>query len=175
MMKYFSVSFIPQKDDVPKQKFPLDLSLLQNPATVMRLFITIGFTAVMWFMGDTSVALFMLVSFLVMPFVANSIYRYSFISSTHKGKMIKRPVTVEFYADHLVYVLESDFNYKGIFQRHYGFDSLQQIYDFPGVFIFLFKNEGGVTIPKRAMNEDQISMVYNLVDNLFKNKYIKMK
>ena len=87
---------------------------------------------------------------------------------------MKRPITVDFYGDHLVYTLGSDNSYKGKSERHLGFDKLENIFDFNEAFIFSFTSEGGINIPKRAMSPEQIDMVYNLVENLFKNKYVKV-
>ena len=173
-MKYFSVSFFSEKNDVPKQKLPFDISIFQNPAMRIRIIITLVFAAVLFVMDSASVALFMVISFLIIPSIASNIYNNSYISSIYKSKTMKRPITVDFYGDHLVFTLESDLFYKGKSERHLGFDKLENIFDFNEAFIFSFKNEGGINIPKRAMSPEQIDMVYNLVENLFKNKYVKV-
>ena len=54
------------------------------------------------------------------------------------------------------------------------FDKLENIFDVNDAFIFSFKNESGINIPKRVLTPEQTEMIYNLVDNLFKNKYLKI-
>ena len=173
-MKYFSISFFSDKKDVPKQNFLFDISIFQNPAMKMRIIITIAFAAMMFMMSNASVAAFMIISFLAIPAITSSVYNNSYLSSIYKSKTMKRPVTVDFYGDHLVFTLERDLFYKGKSERHMPFDKLENIFDFNDAFIFSFKNESGINIPKRVLTPEQTEMIYNLVDNLFKNKYLKI-
>ena len=97
------------------------------------------------------------------------------MKSIFTSKLTTRQVNIDFYADHLVYILSPDNNYKGKNERHFGFDRVVNVFEFPNAFIFAFKDEGGVNIPKRALNEEQTDMIYNLIDNMFKDKFVLAK
>lgn len=174
-MKYFSVSFLPEKKDVPKQSVIPDIKSFMNPAFFIRLMITLLFSGFMWYASDESAAIFMFISFMIAPIVANNIYYFSYMKSIFTSKLTTRQVNIDFYADHLVYILSPDSNYKGKNERHFGFDRVVNVFEFPNAFIFAFKDEGGVNIPKRALNEEQTDMIYNLIDNMFKDKFVLAK
>ncbi len=173
-MKYFSVSFFQQKDDYPGFNLKRSLASLLNPEMMIRVVIGIFLAVAIYMTADASVAVFALISFLVIPVVANEIYNSSRVNSYFKYKITKRPITIDFYNDHIVYTFERNEKYKGIYERHYGFDTLQAVAEFEKIFNLAFKNES-VIIPKRALSEEQTQMVYNLIDNYFKDKYVKMK
>ena len=174
-MKYFSVSYLPKKGDVPKQKLIPDIKSFTSPAFLIRMLITLVFSGMMWYAQNESAAIFMFISFAVAPIVASNIYYYSYMKSYYTSLLTNREITVDFYDDHMVYMLSPDNNYKGKNERHFGFDKVVNVFEFPNTFIFVFKDEGGVNIPKRALNEEQTAMIYNLIENMFKNKYVIAK
>lgn len=173
-MKYFSISFNQQKQDMPKQSKKINLNSIKSPEKLIRMAISVIFAAGMFYMGEKEMAVFVLISFLLIPFVAKTVFNFSYVKSVYKSKLMNRTVSVDFYDDHLVYNYLPDSNFKGNSERHYGFDTLSNIFELPEMFIFVFGQQGGFNIPKRAINEEQMEMIFNLINNLFKAKYSKV-
>ena len=88
--------------------------------------------------------------------------------------MTRRPITVDFYGDHIVYKFGSTDRFRGTFEKHYAFSNVSSVIDSISSIAFSFGENDSVVIPKRALSYENIQMINNLIENLFKNKLVKV-
>lgn len=84
---------------------------------------------------------------------------------------IRKPMTVDFYDDHIVIKNYPDQYTKSHGERHYGFDTVAGIAENEGYFYFLFKSNNILIIPKNVLDEEKNEMIKNLISNLFMKIY----
>ena len=87
--------------------------------------------------------------------------------------MARRPITIDFYGDHIVYKFLSTERFKGSFEKHYAFSDVTGVVDSINSLAFSFGGKDSVIIPKRALDEESSQMIMNLIENFFKNKIVK--
>lgn len=170
-MKYFSVNYIPQKDDVIKRGFLPSLLALEK-GDAMKIISVIFLVAFAFYLKQYELAVYSLIAFLAIPKISKSIF-FSSQKKMSESDLMKRPVTVDFYGDHIVYIYNPTEKYKGVFERHFGFDKVTNVVDYRKFIAFIFKDNTSIFIPKRALDISQIEMIYNLITNLFSDRFIK--
>lgn len=174
-MKYFSVSFLPEKQDVNKKAILISIlfgdmkSKMLSRLIFICIFICFGF-----FMEQYELIYYSFLSFILIPKIAEIITVFSQIKKSNECLMARRPITVDFYADHIVYSFGSTERFKGSFERHYAFSDVTGVVDSTGSLAFSFGERDSVIIPKRALNNESSQMIGNLIENLFKNKLIRV-
>lgn len=174
-MKYFSVSFFPEKKDVNKKAILISIlfgdmkNKMLSKLIIICLFICFGF-----FMSQYELIYYAFLSFIVIPKIADIITVFSQIKKNNESHMAHRPVTVDFYADHIVYSFGSTERFKGNFEKHYAFRDVTGVVDSIGSLAFSFGERDSVVIPKRALSYENSQMINNLIENLFKNKLVKV-
>ena len=113
------------------------------------------------------IAIMAVVSF-VLPFMGNK----GFIKLREDSMIFKRETTVEFYDNHIVTKLLPDFQHKSQTEKHYGFDKINRVLESETNFYFAFSDNSLLIIPKRFISEEEFIMIKNLIENLFRNKYL---
>lgn len=103
-----------------------------------------------------------------LPFLGNS----EFSRLRAESSIFKRESTVEFYDDHIVTRLLPDGNFRSETEKHYGFDKIHRILESNNSFYFTFKDNSLLVIPKKYIGQDEYTMIRNLIENLFRNKYL---
>ncbi|MBQ3137406.1 MAG: hypothetical protein IJB74_08005 [Clostridia bacterium] len=174
-MKYFSVSFLPEKEDTNKKAILISILFGDEKKNLpVKLFVLCSFIAFSFFMKQYELIYYAFISLIVIPKIANIITVFSQIKSSNKLLMMKRPITVDFYGDHIVHIMGSTERFKGSFERHFPFSDVKAVIDSKLSLSFDFGEKGSVLIPKRALNSESIRMINNLIENLFKNKLVKV-
>ncbi len=174
-MKYFSVNFLPEKKDTNKKAifisvlFGEDKNKILSKLLLICIFVCLGF-----FMGQYELIYYAFLSFIIVPKIADIITVISQINKSNESHMGKRPITVDFYGDHIVYKFGSTERFKGTFEKHYAFSDVTSVIDSIGSIAFAFGEKDSVVIPKRALSYENSKMINNLIENLFKNKFVKV-
>ncbi|MBR5437936.1 MAG: hypothetical protein IKV21_03360 [Clostridia bacterium] len=174
-MKYFSVNFIPEKADVNKKAILISILFgdLKNKMLSKLIFIC-AFILIGFFMNQYELIYYSFLAFILVPKIADIITVLSQIKMTDKSFLGKRPVTVDFYGDHIVYSFGSTERYKGTFEKHYAFRDVTNVIDSNNSIAFAFGEKDSVIIPKRSLDAESSQMIKNLIDNFFSSKFIKV-
>ncbi len=174
-MKYFSVSFLPEKKDVNKKA--ILISILFGDAKnkmLTKLLFMCAFICIGFFMDQYELIYYAFLSFIVIPKIAGVITVFSQIKQNNESQLARRPVTVDFYGDHIVYSFGSTERFKGNFEKHYAFKDVTGVIESISSLAFSFGENDTVIIPKRVLNNENSQMINNLIENLFKNKLVKV-
>lgn len=172
-MKYFSVDFIPEKADVNKKAILFNLFAFDKSKFMPKMIIICLFSAMAYFMGQYELIFYVLVSLLIVPKAAEAILLFSQINKS-ETELSKRPVTIDFYSDHLVYRYIATEKFKGNFEKHYALSKVTNVIDSSNAIAFAFGETDTVLIPKRALNEEKREMISNLIENYFKGRFIRV-
>lgn len=167
-MKYFTISYSLSREDYKEYdsiylRDLLKINLKRLPIyiipVVISLFVDV-YAAIMF-------AVLMVLSILL-PIVLN--LRYS--KQRESSFIFSREMTVDFYADHIVTRLLANGKFNSTTESHYGFDKVAKILESVNYFYFIFHDNTVLLIPKEALREDEYGMIENLIDNLFRSKYL---
>ncbi len=174
-MKYFSVSFLPEKRDVNKKAIFISILFgdTKNKMISKLLFIC-AFIFIGFFMQQYELIYYSFLSFIIIPKISDIITIFSQVKKSNESYMSQRPVTVDFYGDHIVYNFGSTERFKGNFEKHYAFSNVTGVIDSINSIAFSFGEKESVVIPKRALSDETRQMINNLIENLFKNKLVKV-
>jgi hypothetical protein len=106
----------------------------------------------------------------VVPFILNREYMKKQLSS----RIIKRPVVIDFYDDHIVQTFLPDESFKGTNEKHFGFRTVAGVVESDEYIWFLTKAANVINIPKRVLSEEQYSGIRDIKDKFFADKYQKI-
>ena len=106
----------------------------------------------------------------VVPFILNREYMKKQLSS----RIIKRPVVIDFYDDHIVQTFLPDGSFKGTNEKHFGFRSVAGVVESDEYIWFLTKAANIINIPKRVLSEEQYDEIRSIKDKFFADKYQKI-
>lgn len=104
----------------------------------------------------------------ILPFLGNR----EFSKLRAESSVFKRETTVEFYDNHIVTRLLPDGNFRSETEKHYGFQKINRILESHSSFYFVFKDNTLLVIPKKYIGQEEYTMIKNLIENLFRNKYL---
>ena len=104
----------------------------------------------------------------ILPFLGNR----EFSKLRAESSLFKREQTVEFYDNHIVTRLIPDGKFRSETEKHYGFDKVNRILESETNFYFTFTDNALLVIPKKYTSQDEYTMIKNLIENLFRNKYL---
>lgn len=174
-MKYFSVSFIQEKRDTNLKAIIISILFGDMKDKILsRLLIMCAFICLGFFMGQYELIYYAFLTFIIIPKVADVLMVISQINKNEASQMSKRPITVDFYGDHIVYFFGSTNRFKGNFEKHYAFSEVTGVVESKNAIAFSFGEKESLIIPKRALNNESIELIGNLIENLFKNKFVKV-
>ncbi len=174
-MKYFSVSFLPEKKDVNKKAILISILFGDGKNKMLsKLLFICAFICIGFFMQQYELIYYAFLSFIVIPKIAGVITVFSQIKQNNESQLARRPVTVDFYGDHIVYSFGSTERFKGNFEKHYAFTDVTGVIDSISSIAFSFGENDTVIIPKRVLNNENSQMINNLIENFFKNKLVKV-
>lgn len=167
-MKYFTLSYSLAKDDY-KEYDSIYLKDLMK-INLKRLPIYLIPVVICTFIAIDVAFFFLIISALsiMLPLVINMQYS----KERNASFIFKRDMTVDFYADHIVTRLLPDESFNSTTETHYGFDKVSKILESDSFFYFIFFDNTVLLIPKRVLGEKEYEMIKNLIDNLFRNKYL---
>ncbi len=174
-MKYFSLSFIPERNDVNKKAILISILFGNEKSKMLSdLLFTCAFIVIGFLSGQYEIIFYAFLSFILIPRIVAIITVFSQIKYNNESQLARRPVTVDFYGDHIVYIFGSTERFKGSFERHYAFSDVTSVIDSSRAIAFSFGENESVVIPKRILDSEKSQMIGNLIENLFKSKYIKV-
>ncbi|MBE6774946.1 MAG: hypothetical protein E7543_02015 [Ruminococcaceae bacterium] len=174
-MKFFSVSFLPEKQDINRKAILISIlfgdmkSKMLSRMIIICMFICFGFL-----MSQYELIYYAFLSFIVIPKISELITVFSQIKKNNESHMARRPVTVDFFGDHIIYRFGSTERFRGSFEKHYAFRDVTGVVDSKGALAFSFGERDSVVIPKRALTDESRQMINNLIENLFKSKLIRV-
>lgn len=174
-MKYFSVSFLPEKKDVNKKAIFISILFSDNKNKLLsKLVFICAFICIGFFMEQYELIYYAFLSFILIPKIADIITVFSQVKKSNESHLAQRPITVDFYGDHIVYSFGSTERFKGSFEKHYAFKNVTGVIESINSIAFSFGEKESVVIPKRALSDENRQMIDNLIENLFKNKLVKV-
>ncbi len=174
-MKFFSISFNPENKDVNKKAILLSIIFGNEKRKMLfNLLFICAFICIGFFLKQYEIIYYAFLSFIAIPRIAAVITVFSQIKANNKSQLARRPVKIDFYDDHIVYIFCRNEKFKGTFEKHYAFSKVTGVIDSISSIAFSFGENESVVIPKRALSYENSQMIGNLIDNLFKNKYIKV-
>ena len=168
-MKYFSLSYmLNEKDYSDYEKIIFKGSLIISLKKMLIPFVLV-----------VGMCLFMDVIFLIsaltyfaLSIIIPQIVNREFSHKTRKNsKLLKRMMTIDFYDNHIVVNYEPNEYVRSYIEKHYGFDVVQNILESTENIYFAFKDNSLLIIPKAVLDSEKYTMISNLIENLFKNKY----
>ena len=171
-MKYFSLSYmLNEKDYSDYEKIIFKGSLIISLKKMLIPFVLV-----------VGMCLFMDVIFLIsaltyfsLSVIIPQIVNREFSHKTRKNsKLLKRMMTIDFYDNHIVVNYEPNEYVRSYSEKHYGFDVVQNILESTENIYFAFKDNSLLIIPKAVLDSEKYTMISNLIENLFKNKYQRL-
>lgn len=168
-MKYFTLSYRLNEADYREYDkiYNRDYIRLRMKRLLPVYLIPVVISAFLDVQTAIIIAVMALFSF-ILPFLGNK----EFSALRAESAVFKRETTVEFYDNHIVTRLLPDGNFRSETEKHYGFDKVNRILESETTFYFAFKDNSLLVIPKRYISQDEYTMIKNLIENLFRNKYL---
>ncbi len=168
-MKYFSISYRLTAEDYNEydRLYNRDYIKLRFKRLIPLYIVPVIICAFIELQTAIIVGVMALFSF-ILPFLGNR----EFSKLRGESSLFKRESTVEFYDNHIVTRLLPDENFKSETEKHYGFDKVNRVLESEGSFYFAFKDNSLLVIPKKYIGQEEYTMIKNLIENLFRNKYL---
>ncbi len=168
-MKYFSISYTLTAEDYNEydRLYNRDYIKLRFKRLIPLYIVPVIICAFIELQTAIIVGVMALFSF-ILPFLGNR----EFSKLRGESSLFKRESTVEFYDNHIVTRLMPDGNFRSETEKHYGFDKINRIFESESSFYFTFKDNSLLVIPKKYIGQDEYTMIKNLIENLFRNKYL---
>lgn len=171
-MKYFTLSYRLTTEDYEEydRLYNRDYIKLRLKRLIPLYIVPVIVCAFIELQTAIIVAVMALFSF-ILPIIGNSV----FSKQRGESSIFRRESTVEFYDNHIVTRLLPDGSFKSHTEKHYDFDKINRILESEGSFYFIFKDNSLLVIPKKYINEEQYTMIKNLIENLFISKYFYLQ
>ena len=171
-MKYFSLSYaLTEKDYSDYEKIVFKGSTILAMKRMILPFILI--VAACLFM-DSLFIISALVYFALSIIIPQMVSREFSHKTRKNSKLLRRMMNVDFYGDHLVINYVPNEAVKSYSEKHYGFDVVLNVLESTENIYFAFKDNSLLIIPKAVLDNEKYTMISNLIENLFKNKYQKL-
>ena len=128
----------------------------------------------MYIFVDSLLLISILSCFAVQLVIPQLISREFSHKTRRNSKLLRRMINVDFYGDHLVINYVPNEAVKSYSEKHYGFDVVLNVLESTENIYFAFKDNSLLIIPKAVLDNEKYTMISNLIENLFKNKYQKL-
>ena len=172
-MKYFSLSFKPEKVDYEFYYKDFKKGLLFNQMK-KSLFSIIFLLTIFIFTSygeSTTLAfpvVFVFIASIFMPLVYSKKMSFFLLES----RQLKKENVYDFYSDHIEIRIGADESSKCTTEKHLKMSGFTAVTESKTNFYFSYMNEKMMIIPKRVLNEETYGMIRNLIDNYFSNVYM---
>ncbi len=172
-MKYFSLSYmLSEKDYSDYEKIVFKGSLV---ISLKRMLIPFCLIMAMCLFADKLLVIPALVYFAISVIIPQAINREFSHKTRKNSKLLKRMMVVDFYDNHIVVSYEANDNIRSHSEKHYGFDRVQNILESRENIYFAFNDNSLLIISKNILGSETYTMISNLIENLFKNKYQRLE
>ncbi len=168
-MKYFTLSYRLSAEDYKEydKLYNSDYIKLRFKRLIPLYIVPVIICAFMDLKTAIIIGVMALFSF-ILPFLGNR----EFSKLRGESSLFKRESTVEFYDNHIVTRLLPDGNFKSETEKHYGFNKINRILESETTIYFAFSDNSLLVIPKKYVGQEEYTMIKNLIENLFRNKYL---
>ena len=167
----FSLLFTPLPEDYisySKKAEPALLSLrLKRGLIPFGIMFIAGFFLGIYF-SIMALSLFAVTN--LVPFMLNREHLKKQLGS----RMMKRPVRLDFYEDHIVQSFLPDESFKGTNEKHFGMRAVAGVVESDEYFYILTKSANVINIPKRVLSEEQYGQIIDFINRFFADKYQKI-
>lgn len=170
-MKSMSVCYVPSEEDISCYSRLMQKGLLI--AGIKRSFIPFAVMAVISMLLDLWVFL-SLFCFYAAAVLIPVIGMGENLKKDLETQRFYLPVTVDFYEDHIVTIRHRAEDGRKVSERHYRFRDVIGILENDSHFFINTAPFNLIVIPKRAIGEEEDSMLRNFIENLFSDKYQKI-
>ena len=171
-MKYFSLSYmLSEKDYSDYEKIVFKGSFL---LALKRMIIPFCLIIGMCLFIDKLFIAPAIIYFAISVIVPQAINREFSHKTRKNSRLLKRIMVVDFYDDHFVVSYEANERVRSYSEKHYGFQMLQNILESSENIYFAFNDNSLLIIPKAILDNERYTMISNLIENLFKNKYQRL-
>ena len=172
-MKYFSLSYmLSEKDYSEYEKIVFKGSLIMSAKRmILPFFLVVGMCIFM-----DSLFIISALTYFALSIIIPQLVNREFSHKTRKNSnLLKRMMVVDFYDNHIVVSYEPNEIVRNHSEKHYGFDSVQNVLESRENVYFAFKDNSLLIIPKAILDTERYTMISNLIENLFKNKYQRLE
>lgn len=171
-MKYFTLSYaLTEKDYSDYEKIVFKGSVMLSLKRMVLPFILV---IAMCFFLDSFFIISAVTYFAISIIIPQMINREYSHKTRKNSKLLRRMMNVDFYGDHLVINYISGETVRSFSEKHYGFDTVQNILESKENIYFAFKDNSLLIVPKAVLDNERYVMISNLIGNLFKNKYQRL-
>lgn len=174
-MKYFSLSFRPEKRDYNDYYKDFGkLFLINQLKRSIASFVLFGVLCFM--LSSSGSGIYVLPFFFI--FVATSfmplIYSRKLSVFFLQSKQMQRESRYDFYADHIEIHIEPDATSQQKSEKHFKLSGFTAVTESRTNFYFSYMNEKMMIIPKRVLTQENYEMIENLIQNYFSGVYNKV-
>lgn len=174
-MKYFSVCYKLQEKDFQNYNKVLLKAVFASKSKVIILPIFIIVAMLVLLNQSDPYSMLLMIFYIPVYIFMSVILNKEFYKTIFKrSKMLKRNVTVEFYDNHIEEkYLPDEFSSSQI-EKHYSFKDILSIIEAKENIFIMLSDNSMINIPKRSLNDENYTMIKNMINNLFSNKYQMM-
>ena len=171
-MKYFSLSYmLSEKDYSDYEKIVFKGSLVISlKRMVIPFCIMLAVSLFMDLQLLVPTVVYLIIS-LIIPQAINKEFSHK---TRRNSKLLKRMMIVDFYDNHIVVSYQPNEQIKSHSEKHYGFKMIQNILESSENIYFAFNDNSLLIIPKSILDNERYTMISNLIENLFRNKYQRL-
>lgn len=172
-MKYFSLSFKPEKIDYDYYYKDFGKALLLNQFKRALFSLTFIIVMLIFFSASGTATYYVPISFIFiittfMPIFYSKKMSYFLLDS----RQMRKENLYDFYADHIEIKIREDETSKSTTEKHLKMSGFTSVTESKTNFYFSYMNEKMMIIPKRVLDEEKYGMIKNLIDNYFSNVYM---
>lgn len=171
-MKYFSISYtLTEKDYSDYEKIVFKGSIILS---IKRMIIPLIIVVATCLFMD-SLFIFSALTYFALSVIIPQMINREFSHKTRRNsKLLRRMMNIDFYGDHLVINYEPNEMVKSYSEKHYGFQMVQNVLESNENVYFAFNDNSLLIIPKSILDNERYTMISNLIENIFKNKYQRL-
>lgn len=167
-MKSISIYYVPEKEDMKYYNKKMEKAMLT--AWMKKLFLPFAVMSVISIMYNIWVFISIFCFYIISVFTPVFAIRENLKSDINTPRFFK-PLMIDFYEDHIEHIRLDGENGKRISEAHYRFSDVLGILETDKYFFFNVTSANLITIPKRAVNQQQYDMLKNLIENCFSGIY----
>ena len=172
-MKYFSLLYmLSEKDYSDYEKIVFKGSLV---ISLKRMIVPFCIMLAVSLFMDIQFLVPAVVYFIISLIIPQMISREFSHKTRKNSNLLKRMMIVDFYDNHIVVNYEANENIKSHSEKHYGFQMIQNILESRENIYFAFNDNSLLIIPKSVLDSERYTMISNLIENLFRNKYQRLE
>ena len=170
-MKILSLSYTPDAEDYVSYLKKAEPALFVMRVKRMLIpFVLMAAGGLMFGIYISVVALALLILSCLTPTLLSKEYIKGYKSS----RLVKRPVKLDFYEDHIEQLFLPDESFRGTNEKHYDIRSFGGVIESEEYIYLIAKNGNMLVIPKKVLEGDQYCSLTGLLHRHFSGRYQKI-